>query len=43
MFLGDTNVIVGLNAFVTNWNCAGQNYATRVDTAEAIEFINQFL
>jgi secreted trypsin-like serine protease len=43
VFLDDTNVIVGVNAFVTNYNCAGQNYATRVDTAEALAFINQFL
>lgn len=43
IFLDDTNVIVGVNAFVTNSNCAGQTYATRVDTAEALAFINQFL
>ena len=43
VFLDDTNVIVGVNAFVTNYNCAGQNYATRVDTAEALAFITQFL
>src|SRR5215218_276399 len=43
VFLEDTNVIVGVNAFVTNYNCAGQNYATRVDTMEALLFITQFL
>ena len=43
VFLGDTNVIVGVNNFVTNLNCAGQNYAARVDTAEALAFITSFL
>jgi secreted trypsin-like serine protease len=43
VFLGDTNVIVGVNNFVTNINCAGQNYAARVDTAEALAFITSFL
>ena len=43
VFLDDTNVIIGVNAFVTNYNCAGQNYVTRVDTEEALAFINRFL
>ena len=43
IFLDDTNVIIAVNAFVTNYNCAGQNYAARVDTAEALAFITEFL
>lgn len=43
IFLDDTNVIIAVNAFVTNYNCAGQSYAARVDTAEALAFITEFL
>lgn len=35
---GDT--ILGVNSFVTNGNCARVTYAYRIDTAEALAFIN---
>jgi secreted trypsin-like serine protease len=43
IFLDDTTTVVAVNSFVTNYNCAGQSYATRIDTAEALAFITQFL
>lgn len=42
-FLGNTNIILAVNSFVTNGNCAGITYSYRVDTPEALGFINQFL
>jgi hypothetical protein len=38
ILLGRT--ILGVNAFVTNGQCAGVTYAYRIDTAEALNFIN---
>ena len=38
---GDT--ILGVNSFVTNSNCAGMTYAYRIDTAEALGFINSVI
>jgi len=41
--LGGTNVILGVNSFVTNGNCAGVTYSQRVDVPEVLEFIKSFL
>jgi trypsin len=41
--LGGTNIILGVNAFVTNSNCAGVTYSQRVDLPEVLEFIESFL
>ena len=38
ILLGDT--ILGVNSFVNNDNCAGVTYSYRIDTAEALAFIN---
>ena len=35
--------ILGVNAFVTNGNCAGVTYSQRVDLADVLEFIEGFL
>jgi secreted trypsin-like serine protease len=43
IFLGDSNVVVAVTAFVTNTNCAGQSYGARVDSHEALAFITSFL
>jgi hypothetical protein len=40
--LGDTNTILAVNSFVSNSNCAGVTYSYRIDTPEALSFINQF-
>jgi hypothetical protein len=42
-FLSDTNIILAVNSFVSNSNCAGVTYSYRIDTPEALGFINQFL
>ena len=41
--LGGTNIILGVNSFVTNGNCAGVTYSQRVDIPEVLEFIESFL
>jgi len=41
--LGDSNVILAVNSFVSNYNCAGVTYSYRVDTPEALSFISPFL
>lgn len=40
---GGTNVVLGVNSFVTSGNCAGVTYSERVDLPEILEFINSFL
>ncbi len=42
-FLGDTNIILGVNSFVTNGNCAGVTYSQRIDLPEILEWIESFL
>lgn len=43
VLLGNTDVILANNSFVTNQNCAGVTHHYRIDTPEALTFINQFL
>jgi hypothetical protein len=40
--LGGTDIILAVNSYVTNGNCAGVTYSNRIDTY-ALEFINSFL
>lgn len=40
--LGDTNIILAVNSYVTNGNCAGVTYSNRIDLGWALEFINSF-
>ncbi len=40
---GGTNVVLGVNSFVTNINCSGVGYSARVDIPETLEWINTFL
>lgn len=40
---GGTNVILGLNSFVTNANCDGVTYAQRIDIANILNWIGEFL
>src|SRR5690349_19723083 len=41
--LRDTNIVLGVNSYVTNSNCGGVGYSARVDTPEVLEWINSFL
>ena len=41
--LGDTNIILGVNSFVTNGNCAGVTYSERVDLPAILAWIESFL
>lgn len=41
--LGGTNVVLGVNSYVTNINCGGVGYSARVDIPEVLEWINTFL
>jgi hypothetical protein len=41
--LGGTNIALAVNSYVTNINCAGVGYSSRVDIPEILEWINDFL
>lgn len=41
--LGGTNVVLGVNSYVTNVNCGGVGYSSRVDIPEVLEWIQSFL
>jgi hypothetical protein len=41
--LGDTNTVLAVNSYVTNYNCAGVGYSSRVDIPEVLEWIGGFL
>lgn len=41
--LGDTNIVLGVNSFVTNGNCSGVTYSERIDLPEILEWIESFL
>jgi hypothetical protein len=41
--LEDTNIVLAVNSFLTNGNCAGVTYSFRIDTPEALTFIHQFI
>ena len=41
--LSGTNIILAVNSYVTNGNCAGVTYSQRVDLPETLAFINSFL
>ena len=41
--LGGTNIVLAVNSYVTNGNCAGVTYSNRIDLPEILEFIESFL
>lgn len=43
VLLGDSNVMIGVNSFVLNNNCAGTVFAYRTDIADARSFLSQFV
>lgn len=43
MLLGDSDVIIGVNSFGLNANCAGVGGAYRIDQPDDLEFISSYL
>jgi hypothetical protein len=41
--LGGTNTVLAVNSYVTNYNCAGVGYSSRVDIPEILDWIQEFL
>jgi hypothetical protein len=41
--LGGTNIVLAVNSYVTNSNCAGVTYSSRVDIPEVLAWIMSFL
>jgi hypothetical protein len=41
--LGGTNTVLAVNSFVTNINCSGVGYSSRVDIPEVLEWVNSFM
>mgnify|MGYP001026994281 CR=1 FL=1 len=41
--LGGTNTVLAVNSYVTNYNCAGVGYSSRVDIPEILEWIEGYL
>jgi hypothetical protein len=41
--LGGTDTVVAVNSYVTNYNCAGVGYSSRVDIPEVLDWIYGFL
>jgi hypothetical protein len=41
--LGGTNTVLSVNSYVTNVNCSGVGYSSRVDIPEVLEWIDGFL
>ena len=40
--LGDTDTILAVNSYVTNYNCRGVGYSSRVDIPDVLDWINSF-
>ena len=41
--LGGTDIVLAVNSFVTNVNCSGVGYSSRVDIPEVLEWIGTFM
>lgn len=41
--LGGTDTVLAVNSFVTNVNCSGVGYSSRVDTPAVLSWVNSFL
>ena len=41
--LGGTDTVLAVNSYVTNSNCSGVGYSSRVDIPEVLDWINSFL
>jgi hypothetical protein len=43
ILLSDTNIVLGINSFVTNYNCDGVTYAQRIDIQDILDWLVGFL
>jgi secreted trypsin-like serine protease len=43
VLLGSSDIVVGINSFVNSQQCAGNAFAFRMDTAEALDFLAPYL
>jgi Trypsin len=41
--LGGTDTVLGVNSYVTNYNCGGVGYSSRVDIPDVFDWIETFL
>jgi hypothetical protein len=41
--LGGTDTVLAVNSYVTNYNCAGVGYSSRVDIPDVLDWINSFI
>ena len=41
--LGGTDTVLAVNSYVTNGNCSGVGYSSRVDIPEVLEWIEGFI
>lgn len=41
--LGGTNVVLGVNSYVSNVNCSGNGYSARVDVPQTLAWVRSFL
>jgi hypothetical protein len=41
--LGGTDTVIAVNSYVSNSNCGGVGYSSRVDIPEVLAWINDFL
>jgi hypothetical protein len=41
--LGETDTVLAVNSYVTNYNCAGVGYSSRVDIPEILEWVEGFM
>jgi hypothetical protein len=41
--LGGTNIVLGVNSYVTNVNCSGVGYSARVDIPAVLEWIKSYI
>ena len=40
--LGESDTVLAVNSYVTNYNCAGVGYSSRVDIPEVLDWIYSF-
>jgi len=42
VLLGGTDTVLAVNSYVTNYNCGGVTYHSRIDIPEVLTWINSF-